>query len=91
MCPIIVTEFLSGITPHERRRWDAFFDTPTFASLTYEISVRAGEYRFAFARRGIAILTPDAVIAAVAKNLATVLVTNNAKDFPMTDIDILVP
>jgi tRNA(fMet)-specific endonuclease VapC len=88
---VIIAEFFSGVPAHERPRWDTFLEEFEHWPCTYEAAVRAGNYRYVYARRGIAIGTPDALIAAIAAEVGATLVTNNAKDFPMPDVILLVP
>jgi predicted nucleic acid-binding protein len=52
-------------------------------------TARAGIARYAFARRGQQIHTPDALIAAVAGTHGAILITENPKDFPMADITLM--
>jgi predicted nucleic acid-binding protein len=53
------------------------------------VARRAGKYRYDLARRGVQISATDALIAAVARDRAAVLVTRNVRDFPMADIHVL--
>ena len=90
-CSVIVAEFMSGIRPQDREDWDEVLANMAYWDIAYETATQAGYYRYVLARQGIQLQTPDALIAAVAKEQSAILVTNNARDFPMTDIDLLVP
>lgn len=45
--------------------------------------------RYDFDRKGIILSTTDAMVAAVVKERGAVLVTNNVKDYPMEEIEVL--
>lgn len=85
VCSIQVAEFWAGLPLAERARWSAFIDHLRYWDILRETAERAGEYRHDFARRGQAISTADALIAAVARQEHAVIVTDNAKDFPMME------
>jgi hypothetical protein len=89
VCGVIVAEFYAGLRPDERSRWEAFIDELTYWGTTREMAQQAGIYRYDFARRGRAILTPDAMIAATAVAVGAALVTDNVKDFPMPELEII--
>lgn len=90
VCAVIVAEFESGLLAAGRPRWERFLSR----SLRYWIvslagAQRAGQERFAFARRGIQLSAADALIAAVAREVGAVLVTDNVKDFPQADLQVV--
>lgn len=86
VCAVTVAEFFTGLLPAEYPRWEAFVAELTYWSATREIARQAGIYRHEHARRGRTIQTPDALIAATAVAVGAVLVTDNARDFPMPEI-----
>lgn len=90
-CAITVAEFFSGLSPIDHQTWRTFFEGLDFWPIESDVAIRAGNYRYAFARRGTALSIPDTVIAAVAASMNAFLVTANDQDFPMTDISVLVP
>ncbi|CCF83058.1 PIN domain protein (fragment) [Nitrolancea hollandica] len=51
--------------------------------------MRAGQDRYTFARIEKAITVTDALIAAAAWEHHAILVTNNLKDYPMPDVQLL--
>lgn len=91
VCDVIVTEFFAGVRPADRKQWAAFFDWLEYWPVDNRIAIRAGLYRHAFARAGITISTPDALIAAVAVETDAIVVTSNARHYPMAGLQILVP
>jgi len=90
-CAIVVAEFFSGIAPSDRDVWQEFFGGLDYWAIEHSVAERAGFYRYTFARQGIALALPDMLIAAVAVMEDAILVTSNERDFPMTDISLLVP
>lgn len=86
---VTIAEYFSGTPPPERGRAERLFAELTVWPVTAEIAIRAGIYRYDFGRRGLTRLTPDALIAATAVSVGATLVTNNVKDFPMPDVNLL--
>lgn len=91
VCSIVVAELKAGLPLADHAQWDVFLSTLEFWDISYRAASRAGEYRFAFGRQGRTIHLPDSLLAGVAYDLGAVLVTSNARDFPMSDISLLVP
>jgi tRNA(fMet)-specific endonuclease VapC len=89
ICDVTVAEFFSGLHPSERGAWEVALADLHYWSTTGDAAILAGAYRYAFARRGRAIATPDALIAAVAIDVGAVVVTNNVKDYPMPGLQVL--
>ena len=83
VCPITVTEFYAGLAPAFRPDWDEFFAALTFWPISYGASVQAGTWRYAFARQGVQLTTADTLVAAVAQEASAVVLTSNARDYPM--------
>jgi tRNA(fMet)-specific endonuclease VapC len=89
VCAINAAEFYTGVPPAQRPLWDEFFASLGFWEIGRDTARQAGVYRYDFARRGIILSTTDAMVAAVAKERGAVLVTNNLKDYPMSEIELL--
>jgi tRNA(fMet)-specific endonuclease VapC len=89
VCAINVAEFYAGLPPEARSVWDEFFAALTYWPISRQAAMQAGQYRYAFARRGQTLTTTDALVAAVAQEHDAVVVTNNAKDYPMADVRAL--
>lgn len=53
-----------------------------------EAAVRAGRYQAFFQQRGRTIRTADALIAGTARAHGAIVLTDNLRDFPMTDLKI---
>lgn len=89
VCPIQVTEFFAGLSPAERNHWHGFMDTFHYWPISRGAAVRAGAYRYDFARQGLALSVNDALTAAVAREQYATVITDNAKHFPMGDVATL--
>ena len=64
-------------------------DSLRYLQIARDAARRAGEDRYDFARRGQTLSTPDALIAAVAREHQAIIVTDNVKDYPQGDIQLL--
>ncbi|MDO8690459.1 MAG: PIN domain-containing protein [Dehalococcoidia bacterium] len=89
VCAIVVAEFYAGLAPEQRVRWDEFFEALLFWGVTLEAAKQAGVWCYEFARKGAQLSTTDLLVAAVANQREAVLVTNNVKDYPMDEINVL--
>lgn len=83
-----MAECLTGAKLAERAGWDEIFDSVAFWAMEPGDAKQSGIYRYDFARRGIQLGLGDTLIAAVAKRIGATIVTNNVKDFPMTDVRV---
>ena len=84
-----VAEFYTGIPADKRAVWDEFFRSLAYWEITRAAAVHAGLQRYDFLRRGQTLSTTDALVAAVAWEQHATLITNNIKDYPMTDIRLV--
>jgi tRNA(fMet)-specific endonuclease VapC len=89
VCAINVAEFFSGIRPEERQKWEEFFQTLPYWDISVETAVRAGHDRYEFARKERPLPAADALIAAVARANDTVIITDNATNYPMSGVRTL--
>ena len=89
ICAIQISEFFAGVAPTERERQQRFLGAFVVWEIGWRAALHAGAYRHDFARRGVQMSTPDALIAAVAWDYSATLVTRNRRHFPMTDIRIV--
>jgi predicted nucleic acid-binding protein len=89
VCPINVAEFYAGLAPAMMPVWDTFFARLAYWPISREAAARAGQWRYAFARRGQPLSTTDTLIAAVALEQGAVVVTSNVRDYPMEGVELL--
>lgn len=83
-----LAEFYSGAAFGTLPEIDAFLGRLHFVPLSREIAVMAGTFRHDALSMGRRLATPDALIAALARNLSATLLTNNIRDFSTTTIAI---
>nr|BAL58638.1 PilT domain protein [Candidatus Acetothermum autotrophicum] len=83
-------ELLAGARPSEERLLRALLGSLQVVIIDGAVAEQAGLYCRQY-RKSHGLLLPDALIAASAKSIDAVLVTLNAKHFPMKDITVLVP
>jgi tRNA(fMet)-specific endonuclease VapC len=80
-CTVVIAEVLAGERPEDRLEAENLFvPFPTWPVLHAD-GWRAGVIRYELARRGFQVHLPDALIAAVALRMGSVVVTRNTKDF----------
>lgn len=88
-CSVVMAEFYAGLVPQQRPRWDEFFDALRFWGESRDVGRQAGTWRYEFARQGTPLATTDWLIAAVANQRDAIVVTNNVKDYPMPELEVL--
>ena len=79
---ITVTEIYAGCREHEVSVTKEFIKRLSIISVNEYIAKEAGSLIYSFARKGITLHTPDAIIGATAKLYHLTLLTQNTKDFP---------
>jgi predicted nucleic acid-binding protein len=80
------TGTLVGMRPHEEERTREVLDSLENLPVDEAIADRAGRLIHQYARQGIQLSFPDALIAATALHHDLTLVTTNPKHFPMPDL-----
>ena len=85
---VTMAEFFAGLRPEEREGRFPFLDLIRCWEVTCEVARQAGIYRYTYARRGVTISTTDALIAAVAIDVGAIIVTNNARHFPLPEAQV---
>ncbi len=88
-CSVTVAEFYSGEIAGRQPVWDRFIAGLEFWTNTFEDAVEAGNYRREFSGRGIQLSVTDTLVAATARSRGATLLTEDLKDFPMTDIRVM--
>lgn len=88
-CAVIVAEFYAGLHSSRYSLWDVFLGSFTYLDMSWQVGRRAGADQFLFACRGQALESTDALIAATAWAAGAVLVTDNARHFPMPDLQAI--
>jgi predicted nucleic acid-binding protein len=89
VCSVTVAEFYTGLKAPQRQGWDRLFHALPYWDIGIEAAMQAGIWRSEFSQKGIRLSTTDALVAATAWEHAAVLVTNNIKHYPMTEIQVM--
>jgi len=77
-----------GLRASEVEAAHLLFDGLRIAPLGREQGALAGEWRRAFAERGVTLAQADCLVAAAAVGVGATLATGNPKDFPMEELDV---
>jgi predicted nucleic acid-binding protein len=83
-------ELVRGMREHERQRTLGLMNSFPTHPLNASTAVLAGELIQDWHRRGVTLDGPDAAIAATAIELGAILVTLNARHFPMRELRLLI-
>jgi predicted nucleic acid-binding protein len=89
VCAVAIAELVTGFSAAELAKWWPFIRRFGYHATSREAAVQAGRDRHRLARQGRTIALTDALIAAAVRELGAILVTDNLRHFPMTDIEIL--
>jgi predicted nucleic acid-binding protein len=79
-------EVYAGMRPEEEKKTDAFLSSLECYSLTAGIARRAGMLKSAWARKGKTLTLADMIVAATALEHGLTLMTDNRKDFPLSEL-----
>lgn len=83
---INIGEVYAGMRPEEERRTEAFLSSLECYPMTAGIARRAGGLKSAWARKGRTLTLADRIVAATALEHGLVLMTDNRKDFPLSEL-----
>lgn len=81
-------EILAGMHPREEAKTKALLDSFAHIPVDAAVAEQAGRWVFQYARQGIQLSFPDALIAATALIEELALVTTNARHFPMPELAV---
>ena len=86
---VVVAELYTNLLPRERPRAEELVSRCRYLPMGMEAAIKAGQWRFDYARRGVTLAVSDCLIAATAWEYDATLVTGNLRHFPMDEISIL--
>jgi predicted nucleic acid-binding protein len=82
-----VAEVFAGMRPEERMQTEAFLDALECYDLSRTAGQIAGTLKNKWARKGRTLSLGDAIVAAIALERTCTLMTDNRKDFPMSEVE----
>lgn len=82
-------EVLRGMREHERERTVALLDSFVTWVIDRYAADQAGEWIRSWQAAGVTLGGPDAIIAASALQADAILITTNARHFPMLELTVL--
>jgi predicted nucleic acid-binding protein len=85
-CPVTLAEVYAGMRPREERATRALMSSLEFLPMTSAVAEHAGLLKRDYAQKGLTLTLADAMIAATAIGSRCILMTENAKDFPMKNL-----
>lgn len=85
-CCITITEVFAGMRLGEEAKTERFLRSLKFYPVTYETAKSAGALLDSWRRKGQTLSLPDATIAALAMENGLILVTANARHYPMPEL-----
>jgi len=89
LCPVTVAELYSGMNDKRRAKWESWLQALPYWQIGFDVAARAGNYRKAAAQSGRTLSISDSLLAALAHDHDSVLLTSNIKDYPMQDVRVL--
>ena len=87
-CSINVSEVYAGMRDKEANRTERFLRDLEFFKIGWEVARDAGLLKRDYSRKGRQLSLTDATIAAVCLGNGLTLITDNVKDFPMTELKL---
>jgi predicted nucleic acid-binding protein len=87
-CTVTLGELFSGIKPADIAKVEQFVSLLSWYVVSRAIARHAGQLRFEYARKGVALSLPDMLIAATALEHGLTLITDNRKHFPIPELPL---
>jgi predicted nucleic acid-binding protein len=85
---LTIYEIWAGARPSEEAAISSFLSAFRIVSVNQQIARQGAEYYKQSRKKGITLSSTDALIAATARTERLILVTQNSRHFPMSDIDM---
>lgn len=87
-CPINITEVYAGLRPKEEANTRNFLRSLELFPLTWSVAEQAGLLKRDYSKKGRTLNLGDVLIAATALGNDLILLTDNVKDFPMSELSL---
>jgi predicted nucleic acid-binding protein len=85
---LAIYEIWAGARPAEESAISSFLSAFRIIDVNEEIAKQGAQYYRQFRNKGITLSSTDALVAATARMKQLILVTQNRRHFPMTDIEL---
>lgn len=86
-CDVVIAEVYAGLLPSEREHGQTLLGSFRFLPSTPGSARQAGLWRYDFRRQGRQLTTTDCLIAAIAHEHRTTLLTGNRDHYPMPEVN----
>ena len=83
-----IAEIYAGMRPAEESRTEALLSGLELYELTGTSARLAGRLKHTWARKGHTLTLADTIVAAIAIERGCALLTDNRKDFPMSEVQL---
>jgi len=83
-----IAEVYAGMRPHEAPSTETLLNSLECHELTCSASRLAGHFISEWRKKGRTLQLPDTLVAAISIERQCVLVTDNRKDFPMSELQL---
>jgi predicted nucleic acid-binding protein len=87
-CAVTVAEVHSVIHPKDSAAVERFLSSLRWYDITPAVAVRAGQLRYAQARKGVTLALPDTLIAALVMEYRLTIITNNRRHFSIPGLSV---
>ncbi|MDO8671148.1 MAG: type II toxin-antitoxin system VapC family toxin [Dehalococcoidia bacterium] len=88
-CSVVIAEVYAGMKPDHMEVAEELLLGLTFLPTSLEAARQAGQWRYAYDRRGISLSTADVLIAATARLHQAAVITGNGSHYPMPEVRVL--
>ena len=85
---LTIYEIWAGARPSEEAAISSFLSAFRIVPVNVDITRQGAEYYKQFRKKGMTLSSTDALIVATARTEQLILVTQNSRHFPMSDIDL---
>jgi len=86
--PINVAEVYAGMRPKEEQTTMGLLRSLQYYPITFDVAELGGRLKREHSRKGATLSVTDTLIAAVALHYQLVLITDNVRDFPMSELSL---
>ncbi len=87
-CSINITEIYAGMRRGEEEVTERLLQSLQLYPVTFPVARLAGVLKRDYSKKGKTLTVPDATVAAVAIHYELPLISDNAKDFPMEELQL---